>query len=524
MKQASKAIVISARHAAPAPWRRAALCLCLATVAGCASLPPPGARTTSTAFAQTVDSPLGRAVAPLVSLHPGKSGVYPLADGRDAFAARMALAQVARLSLDVQYYIWRNDMTGKLLFDALREAAARGVRVRLLMDDNNTMGLDPVLAALDAHPNIEVRLFNPFALRSWRWFGYLTDFARLNRRMHNKSFTADNQATIIGGRNIGDEYFAASDGVLFADLDVLAVGPVVDSVSRDFDRYWASDSAYAARDVLAARPVAELPATAPRQAAPYAGAARTAGFTAQLLSGTLPLEWARTRMVSDDPAKGLGKSAPENTMPPQLREAMGEPRRQVSLVSPYFVPSDAGVAFFSALAGRGVTVRVLTNSLEATDVDIVHSGYVKRRRDLLRGGVGLWELKRRGPLPVVPATPGSPGSVGSSGGSSLHAKTFSIDDERVFIGSFNFDPRSARLNTEMGFVIDSPALARRIAGAFDTDIPGAAYEVKLSDDGKLYWLERTRGGAVRHDTEPGTTFWQRSGVSVMSLLPIDWLL
>ena len=524
MNQASNGTGFTARHAAAVPWRRVALCLCIAAVAGCAGIPPPAARTTSAAFAQTLDSPLGRAVAPLVALHPGQSGVYPLADGRDAFAARMALAQVARLSLDVQYYIWRNDMTGQLLLDALREAAGRGVRVRLLMDDNNTKGLDPVLSALDAHPNIEVRLFNPFAQRSWRWFGYLTDFARLNRRMHNKSFTADNQATIIGGRNIGDEYFAASDGVLFADLDVLAVGPVVDSVSLDFDRYWASQSAYPAHEVLAAAAAADPPQPAPRQPAPYAGSARTAGFAAQLLSGSLPLEWARTRMVSDDPAKGLGKSAPEDTLPPQLREAMGEPRRQVSLVSPYFVPSDAGVAFFSSLAGRGVKVRVLTNSLEATDVDIVHSGYVKRRKDLLRGGVGLWEMKRRGPLPVVPSTPGSPGSVGSSGGSSLHAKTFSIDDERVFIGSFNFDPRSASLNTEMGFVIDSPALARRIAAAFETDIPGAAYEVKLSDDGKLYWLERAGAGAIRHDTEPGTTFWQRSGVFVMSLLPIDWLL
>ena len=214
----------------------------LALSQGCTFLPPLDGRTISTRLQNTAESRLGRSIAPLAEAHPGLTGVVPLLSGRDAFAARVRLADVAERSLDVQYYIWHADLSGTLLLDALRRAADRGVRVRLLLDDNNTGDLDETLAALDAQPNIEVRLFNPFAVRQWRPLGYLFDFARLNRRMHNKSFTADNQATVIGGRNVGDEYFAAGQDVLFVDLDVLAVGPIVDEVSRDFDRYWASGS------------------------------------------------------------------------------------------------------------------------------------------------------------------------------------------------------------------------------------------------------------------------------------------
>lgn len=210
--------------------------------AGCARLPPLDARTPSRAFTDTADTSLGRAIAPMVEAHPGKSGIVALTDDLDAFAVRVLLAQAAERSLDVQYYIWQQDLSGTLLLEALHRAADRGVRVRLLLDDNNTRGLDKLLAALDAHPNIEVRLFNPFLHRRWRALGYLSDFARLNRRMHNKSFTADGQVTIIGGRNIGDEYFGAGD-FLFADLDVLAIGPVAADVAQDFDRYWNSPPA-----------------------------------------------------------------------------------------------------------------------------------------------------------------------------------------------------------------------------------------------------------------------------------------
>ena len=496
---------------------------------GCSTLPSLENRTTSTAVFATGNTQLGKAIAPLAEAHPGKSGVYPLPDARDAFAARALLAQAAERTLDVQYYVWHGDMSGTLLFNAVRRAADRGVRVRLLLDDHGTSGIDAILAALDSHPNIEVRLFNPFVIRQPRAINYLTDFFRLNRRMHNKSFTADNQATIIGGRNVGDEYFGATDGLLYVDLDVMAVGPVVSEMSKDFDRYWGSGSSYPVDRLLAPvdpAQIAELASNASLiegdpAAIAYINALRNSSLVRELVEGRLALEWAATRMISDDPAKGLGLAAPEELFPQQLKEMIGEPTAEVDLVAPYFVPGAAGVDAFVALAERGVKIRVLSNALEATDaVAAVHAFYAKRRKALLEGGIRLYELRRLSP--VIEAKE-SAGLIGSSA-SSLHAKTFSVDGSRVFIGSFHFDPRSAELNTELGFVIDSPALAQQIETAFNKRISANAYEVRLSDEGELYWLERREGMPVRHDTEPGTSFWERAGVCFLSVLPIEWLL
>lgn len=485
-------------------------------------------RTPSTALTDTGDTKLGRAIAPLVAAHPGKSGIYPLADSHDAFAARVLLARDAERSLDVQYYIWRNDLSGTLLFESLHDAADRGVRVRVLLDDHGAFGIDNTLAALDAHPNIEVRLFNPFAIRRPRWINYLTDFFRLNRRMHNKSFTADNQATIVGGRNVGDEYFGAAEGTLFVDLDVLAVGPVVQDVSAEFDAYWASGSSYPVDRLLPpADPVrlAELESVAARieqnpVAADYVTALHDTPFLRELIEGRLPLEWDVAQMVSDDPAKGLGLAAPEAVLPEKLKRIIGEPAAEVVLVSAYFVPTAAGVDAMVSLAARGVAIRVLTNSLEATDVGAVHAGYAKWRRRLLKAGIALHELRR---LTPVRRRKQRVGSFGRSG-MSLHAKTFSVDRSHIFIGSFNFDPRSANLNTEMGFVIDSPVLAQRVAALCESRITANSYQVSLSKAGKLCWTEQRHGEVLRHETEPGTSIWQRAGVHLLALLPIEWLL
>jgi len=499
----------------------AALC------AGCAPLPALDGRSVTTALQDTGDTRLGKAIEPALRRHPGKSGIVALANGREAFAARALLADAAQRSLDVQYYIWHDDMSGTLLFDALRRAADRGVRVRLLMDDNNTSGLDPVLAALDGHPNIEVRLFNPFVQRGWRALGYLTDFSRLNRRMHNKSFTADNQATIIGGRNIGDEYFGAGQDFLFVDLDALAVGPVVRDVSADFDRYWASGSSYPADRIIPpaepdglqklARSAAGLrdkPA-----ARGYMQSINQLRFVHELLDGSLEMEWAVTHMVSDDPAKGLGQAAEHELLPQRLGRIFGVPRRELQLVSSYFVPTESGVEYLSALARNGVKITVLTNSLEATDVAAVHAGYAKRRKPLLQAGITLYETKRQSPAGRLRDR----GLAGSSA-SSLHAKTLSVDGERIFIGSFNFDPRSARLNTEMGFVIESPSMAQRLPRAISGGVRDAAYRVRLDEGGRLEWVEHRDGKVVIHHAEPGASLWRRLGVSILSHLPIEWML
>lgn len=490
-------------------------------------LPSLEGRTLSTAATDTGETAMGRAISPMVEAHPNLSGVFPLRNARDAFAARMRLAERAERTLDVQYYLWRGDMTGTLLFQALHDAANRGVRVRLLLDDNNTSGLDPILAALDSHPNIEVRLFNPFVIRRPR-LGYLTDFFRANRRMHNKSFSADNQATIIGGRNVGDEYFGATEGVLFVDLDVLAIGPIVNEVSADFDRYWNSASAYPVDKLLnpaSSQQLGELTARAKRveespRAATYTAALRDSAFLQELIDKKLEFEWAPVHMVSDDPGKGLGRATKEELFPQRLKEVVGQPTRELELVSAYFVPTDDGVKSFVALAESGVKVTVLTNALEATDVPAVHSGYAKRRKELLRGGVHLYELRR------VSATDigGRHAGIWGSSGSSLHAKTFAVDGSRVFVGSFNFDPRSAKLNTELGFVIDSPALAQDIERTFANRVPKDAYEVHLSDKGGLYWIAHDGDRTLRYDKEPGTSFRLRAFVWFLSFFPIDSLL
>ncbi|MEM5291840.1 phospholipase D family protein [Paraburkholderia sabiae] len=509
-----------------------ALILLSATMlAGCA-IPPPANRTQSTAVTpeQAQATRLGRTVAHKLEKHPGLTGIDPLVDPLEAFAARMDLARSAQCSLDVQYYIWRNDLTGTLLLEALREAAERGVRVRLLLDDNGIpSALDDTLAALGAHPNIEVRLFNPFKIRRPKFIGFLTDFSRLNRRMHNKSFTADGVATIVGGRNIGDEYFGATDGVVFADLDVLAVGPAATDVVSDFDRYWASGSSYPVGQILATAPRDQLEALDRKAlavqvdpaAAAYTAALRKTTDVRRLLQGSLILEWAKTRLISDDPAKGLNEAPPETLITRQLQEILGEPTRELDLVSPYFVPARAGTRYFTGLAGRGVAVRVLTNSLEATDVALVHSGYARRRVELLSGGVELFEMAS---FPDNAAT-GHHGADGAgSGGSSLHAKTFAMDAERVFVGSLNFDPRSANLNTEMGLVIESPGLASRIEAVFHSLAPQLAYRVNLDDDGKVYWIRRYGDVLVRYDQEPNSTWATRLGIWFFSILPIEWLL
>lgn len=493
---------------------------------GCVQLPSLDGRSVSMTLQDTSDTRLGKAALPMVQAHPGKSGVFALSDGRDAFAARVLLANASERSLDIQYYIWHGDKTGTLMFEALRRAADRGVRVRLLLDDNGTAGLDTVLAALDAHPNIEVRLFNPFLHRRWRVLN-LPDFWWLNRRMHNKSFTADNQATIIGGRNVGDEYFDAGQGVSFVDLDVLAIGPVVNDVSKDFDRYWNSESSYPAERVLARvnqAAIAGVAAAASRvekdpAAVAYMQAIAHSQYVQQVLARQLPFEWATVHMVSDDPAKALGRARDDELMWTRLQKVLQAPKHELELVSAYFVPGEEGVEYFSALARQGIKVTILTNSLAATDVAAVHAGYAKRRKPMLEAGVELFEMEPE----FSPAPTKGHGRLGSSN-ASLHAKTFSIDRSRAFVGSFNFDPRSQRLNTELGFVIDSPPMAEAIADAFATIIPARAYKVRLSDAGALQWVDQRDGEEIVYDQEPRTGFWLRAFVGVLSVLPIEWML
>nr|WP_298451439.1 phospholipase D family protein [uncultured Marinobacter sp.] len=499
-------------------------------ISGCA-LPPMPDRTGSQSMPieVTKDTQLGRAIAPLANAHPGESGVLLLPDAHDAFAARAVLAKGAEASLDVQYYIWQYDITGTLLLDALYKAAERGVRVRLLLDDNGISGLDDALAALNTHPNFEVRLFNPFVVRSPKWIGYITSFQRLNHRMHNKSFTADNQAAVIGGRNVADEYFGAGQGALFADLDVLAIGPVVQNLSTDFDRYWSSASAYPASTILGKpdeKDLARIVETAKAcststEAGEYVCAIKESVFLQKLLDRDLDFTWAPVTMVSDDPAKVLGKKPKNGLLAQQMAAAMGNPQHSLTLVSPYFIPTKTGVEMFRDLERKGVRVRVLTNSLEANDVAMVHAGYAKYRKPLLEAGVQLFELRK---LSANTVEKDLQSSLMGSSSSSLHAKTFAIDGESLFVGSFNFDPRSVHINTELGFVIESPELTQAMEDHFEEQVRVTAYEVVLDEDGDLQWIERNGEEEIRHSHDPGTGLIKRMLVSVFSFLPIEGLL
>ncbi|RZI42625.1 phospholipase D family protein [Herbaspirillum sp. HC18] len=518
--------------------RAALAALLLVLLCGCASLPANSGRTPSYALMHTADTRLGQSVAAVTAANSGMDGIYALPSGRDAFAMRIVLVAAAQRSLDLQYYIWKNDTTGQLMLEQVWKAAERGVRVRLLLDDQQTRGLDAILATLDAHPNIEVRLFNPYANRGFRVGDIALDFSRINRRMHNKSFVADNQVAILGGRNIGNEYFGADVGLDYSDLDVAAVGPLVRGVSGEFDLYWNSESAYPAASVISPVDADEAKRVReewgkPRQdpeAQEYIESVRNTPLLRLLEERRLPLEWTHARVVYDRPEKVLQPpDQVETHMLPHMEAVMGRPMSELDLVSPYFVPGKEGTKGLAALQARGVRVRVLTNSLAATDVSPVHAGYKKYRVELLRNGVTLYEIKPSALTIEQKETREDEDKashrVGSSSSAALHAKTFAVDRSRIFVGSFNLDPRSLRLNTEMGAVIESPVLAGRLADVFEKQVENIAYRVRLAADGhNLEWIEHTDEGDLIYTHEPQTGLLRRMWAGFLSILPIESLL
>lgn len=512
--------------------RRLGVVLLVVLLSACSTLPRDVERPVSHAVGNTDDTKLGRMIRQAATAHPGQSGFHALADGVDALLTRLVLAEMAERTLDVQYYIWHHDQTGRYFAQALLEAADRGVRVRILLDDLGVNPDDEILLALEAHPQIEIRLFNPVASRRFRGLSAIADFSRVNRRMHNKAFIADNQAAILGGRNIGDEYFNAAGDVAFHDLDVLSVGEGVPAVSQSFDAYWNSELAYPASGLGLGRPEqlatlrAELDAKVKAESAgPYAMHARQT-LAAHMASGKLAFDWGRASLLYDDPQKVLRPAGDtEGTLLPQFSELGLQAKQSLMIVSPYFVPGKAGVRWLGDLVERGVEVTVLTNSLAATDVSAVHAGYSRYRRDLLEAGVKLYELK---------ATADQPRSKkeGRSGSrASLHAKTFIFDRRAVFIGSMNLDPRSVALNTEIGLMCESEALAGRLSQGLMNGLSGGAYRVELvktetqangaERNSTMVWSEAKPDGVVTYNRDPEVGVWRRFSVWFMQLLPIE---
>ena len=488
-------------------------------------LPDISQRAPETALPLSPGSALGQLAQPVAQAHPGLSGVMPLGDGHDALASRLALIDKASQSIDAQYYIWHDDTSGILLLDALDRAAKRGVRVRLLLDDNGVPGLDDFMAALNTDQNFQIRLFNPSTVRSPKIAGYAFDFMRMNRRMHNKSLIADGAVTIIGGRNIGDEYFAIGDA-FYIDMDALAIGAIVPETAAVFDEYWNSASVFAVNEVIdgqgdrAAFDARVAAVKDSAEAKELLGELRDS--TTRFATGEVKLEWTRVQLIADDPVKGQGIARKDQLMIAHLADILGEVEQRLDLVSAYFVPGKKGTEFFDELAQAGKRVNILTNALNTTDVLMVHAGYTKYRRKLLQSGVALYELRLRGG--AAPESANQLNPLGLSG-ASLHAKTFAVDDQRIFIGSFNFDPRSAKLNCEMGFLIDSPVMARHVSAGFDGPLDKVSYRPVMSVDDRMTWLETDSAGKLLiWQQEPGSTLFQQISLIVIGILPVEWLL
>jgi putative cardiolipin synthase len=503
----------------------------LLAIGGCATLPVDYERTETAALQDTESTALGKDAQTAMKQHEGLNGFRPIPDGVDAMLMRLSLARSAERSLDMMYYIWKPDLVGRLLGAAVLRAADRGVRVRILLDDLGTNADDNVLMSLDAHPEIEIRLFNPVASRAFRMLGALGDFGRVNRRMHNKAFIADNQRAVLGGRNIGDEYFGAHAEMDYGDLDVAITGPVVNKISSSFDEYWNSPVVYPIKaltgrggdnvslDTLRSQLEAYVES---ERDSPYAQALRSEAGVAEI--GRLDkLYWGQAHLVYDDPAKVTRDSTvTEGRLLPQL-EALGlAPKKEIFIVSPYFVPGDAGVAWLAGLAGKGVRVTVLTNSLASNDVTAVHSGYKRYRDALVDGGVRLYELR---PEAIKYKRKDDREHSLQGSRASLHAKTFVFDRRAIFIGSMNLDPRSIALNTEIGVVCDNPAMSETLLGRVEPRLDEIAWRLERDTDEtgrkRLVWVEKDKNGVRRLTAEPQVSAWRQLGVWFLGVLPIE---
>jgi len=503
--------------------------LLVAMLGGCASLAPPVERDLQTTLTIEDETDLDRVIAARLESSPGESGAHYLKDGLDAFAARLAGADQASRSIDAQYYLFHDDVTGRLLAQRLLLAADRGVVVRLLLDDIGVQGRDEDLLALHAHPNIEVRIFNPFANRRFRLFEYLYRFGLVTRRMHNKSMIIDGVVAIAGGRNVGDEYYDAHEASNFLDMDVMIFGPAVQGISGQYDEYWNSPLSYLI-DELAKTEITRSEAESKwAQLAQYAEAQkdsvylerlRNTPFFDHLKSGTLPVTVAPALVLSDRPEKVRLPLDDDSThLGPALWPLFREVSDELLIFNPYFIPGDQGVAALTEAVSRGGRVVVLTNSLASNDVAVVHGHYAKYRKPLLRAGVEIYELKVDRP---VRASSGADDEIEESH-ISLHVKTFVFDRKKTFIGSLNLDPRSVYQNTELGIVVEDARMASEIAAIALERLPDIAYQVGLDQDGSLFWLGRDPDTqqTTRYQREPEAGLVQRILAAVARVLPVE---
>ena len=529
--------------AAAKPFSRSKLaaaalsCSLLLGIPACSTLPKQTAQPVEYAFSTpTEGTALAKIVLPLRDANPGLTGFHVLYDPLEALAARLQLINKAEKSLDLQYYIWDNDKIGAMALHAIIQAADRGVKVRLLIDDNNAKPMEGIYLALDQHANIEVKLYNPYRFRHYRPVDMVLDLKRINRRMHNKSFIADNQIALIGGRNMSNQYYNVSDNYQFSDVDVMLAGSASDEIIHSFDEYWNDDYAFPVKQLVNPRHYTLRFDSLKQQLQAhnqevtvqnYLDLANRSHAFDTWLNSRIQLDWVKAEVVKDSPSKIKARAKKEEHLNFQLLKHLEQPEQSVDIVSAYFVPQKDGVQQLKELADSGVQVRVLTNSFKANDVPLVHAFYGKYRQDLLENDVQLYEFLFNPDAENLNSNTNelaSKAKVSMKGlsRSSLHAKLMALDEKQVFIGSFNFDPRSAYLNTEIGVLLNSPPLARAVHQTMDENLSKYAYKLMLDANQRMNWKIKLDNGKTRiYHKEPKMKWWQRSGMKMLSWLPIE---
>lgn len=466
-------------------------------------------------------------------LEQGLTAYLPLEDAFMSIASRIHLIRNAKYSVDLQYYIWQDDFIGQMILQELLKAADHGVKVRLMIDDQNGTQLDDALKVLSVHPNFEIKLFNPYKFRKFRIIDYVFRFKKINHRMHNKLIVADGVIAVTGGRNISREYFDASDSFQFTDLDILFFGNSVQHANQVFILFWNDKLSYSVEQLLGKSSLNQLK-TYQSEYSLGRKLQNNIDHRLKLAQEKIqenlkqrPIQWAKAHFVADTPNKIHVDVHDKHYIYNQMIHIMGEPKIHLELVSAYFVPTAKGEKYLSNLAQNNIEVRILTNSFLANDVALLHAFYAQYRQDLLKNGVKLYEFKpyiEREKRTWYEVVTGNVIPAKGKNASSLHAKFFDIDG-MVFIGSFNFDPRSAFLNSEVGLVIESDELQNQISASLDQHLPQIAYELKLNSQGQIIWLEHTSNGTIiEYMNDPNTTQFQRLTMKIISKLPIEWMM
>jgi putative cardiolipin synthase len=489
-------------------------------LASCATVSFDEPKSYTTAITDTQETALGRYAAFETEHLEGQSGFYPLSEGMDALGIRLHLAERAEKSIDLQYFLMKNDTAGAVIANALLKAADRGVRIRFLLDDVFTTVSDDSFLLINKHPNIEIRIFNPVSRSGIYALNYVAQFNQANRRMHNKSFTVDNAVSIVGGRNIADEYFQLKETAVFVDFDVLAVGPVAAEIAHSFDQYWNHSRAVPVEHFIKDKKGEDLETVREEIAEEFDEIYETVFEQAldshllqDLIADRISLFTGPAWVLADDPDKLVKPIDPAHRKLAQdLRYILDHAEKEALFISPYYIPGKSGVELARDFVNRGVRVVVLTNSLASNNHVPVHSAYSRYRRDVVRAGVELYEMRANAARELS-------GDENAPDRLTLHTKAILIDQRYMFVGSLNLDPRSIDINAEMGLVIDSEPMVRLYTKTGDKRLATLAYRVVENDKGKLEWHGRIGNQDVIETKEPLAGWWLRFKAWCMKIAP-----